>query len=114
LISGIYDIAQVSATPLSVAYYGEDQSAWGACSTLEPLAASSLPLLYSVSELDAAEFHKQAAQMVAATIAARGRYPRMHLLTGHNHVSPLLAVGLGAPLDPLGPLIQQFIADPSA
>lgn len=111
LISGMYDLAQTPANPLLAAYFGEDQSAWAACSTLEALATSSLPLLCSVSELDSPEFQRQAARMVAATIAARGRYPRMHWLTGHNHVSPLLSLGLGMPLDPLGPLIQQFIAE---
>jgi hypothetical protein len=32
----------------------------------------------------------------------------MHWLAGHNHLSPVLAVG--SPVDTLGPLIQDFIA----
>jgi len=110
LISGIYDMGQASNSPLHVAYYGEDQSKWAEASTLEGLATSNLPLMFSVSELDSAEFQKQAARMVAASYAARGRVPRLHWLSGHNHISPLLAVGLGAPLDALGPQIQDFIA----
>jgi arylformamidase len=47
--------------------------------------------------------------LVSAFTRARGRFPRMHWLAGHNHLSPVLAVGSPA-ADTLGPLIQQFIA----
>jgi triacylglycerol lipase len=108
LISGIYDVAHAGVNPFHLAYYGEDVTSWPACSTLPALARSELPLLFSVCELDRGDFHEQAAAVVTATIAARGRFPQMHYLTGHNHLSPVLA--LGSPLDTLGPLIRQFIA----
>jgi arylformamidase len=108
LISGIYDLAQAAVNPFHLAYYGEDVTAWPRCSTLPGLAASGLPLLFSVSELDPGEFHRQAAAVVAALTASQGRFPQMHYLAGHNHLSPVLA--LATEFDTLGPLIRQFIA----
>jgi triacylglycerol lipase len=108
LISGIYDLAQAEQSPLHVAYYGEDHASWPERSTLAGLAKSELPLLFSVCELDPAGFQKQAALVVAACAQRQGRFPRMHWLADHNHLSPVLA--LGTPLDTLGPLIRQFIA----
>jgi hypothetical protein len=32
----------------------------------------------------------------------------MHWLAGHNHLSPVLAIG--SPADTLGPLIQNFVS----
>jgi triacylglycerol lipase len=108
LVSGIYDVAQAEPSPLHVAYYGEDHASWSERSTLAALAESEVPLLFCVSELDPTDFQRQAALLVAACARRRGRFPRMHWLGDHNHLSPVLA--LGTPLDTLGPLIRQFIA----
>jgi triacylglycerol lipase len=108
LISGMYDVAQMAVNPFHLAYYGEDTSSWSRCSTLPALATAAVPLFFSVSELDREDFQQQAASVVAAVAAARGCFPQMHWLAGHNHLSPVLA--LGSPLDTLGPLIRQFIA----
>jgi len=108
LISGSYDVAQANANQFQLAYYGDDPHRWAAASTLQGLVASDLPLLFSVSEFDAADFQKQAALLTAAFTQARKRFPRMHWLAGHNHLSPVLAVG--SSVDTLGPLIRDFIA----
>ena len=108
MISGSYDVAQASANQFHLAYYGEAREAWPACSTLDGLVASDLPLLFSVSEFDPVDFQKQAGLLVDASVRTRARYPRMHWLEGHNHLSPVLAVG--SPADTLGPLIQNFIS----
>ncbi len=108
LLSGIYDIAQADPNPFQQAYYGESRANWSQCSTLEGLVAARLPLLFCVSELDGADFQKQAALLVSTFAQVHGRFPRMHWLAGHNHVSPILAVG--TPADTLGPLVTQFIA----
>ncbi|HTY48362.1 MAG TPA: alpha/beta hydrolase [Steroidobacteraceae bacterium] len=108
LISGSYDVAQADANPFHLAYYGEDSAAWPACSTLEALCATELPLFFTVSEFDAADFHKQAALLVAAWARTRRRFPRLHWLAGHNHLSPVQAIG--SPADTLGPLIRDFLA----
>jgi len=108
LLSGIYDIAQADPNPFQHAYYGETRANWSQCSTLEGLVAASLPLFFSVSEFDGADFQKQAALLVSTFAHVHGRFPEMHWLAGHNHVSPILAVG--TPADTLGPLVRNFIA----
>lgn len=108
MISGSYDVAQADVNPFHLAYYGERRESWPERSTVNGLIASSLPLMFSVSEYDGVGFQKQAALLVAEFARARARYPQMHWLSGHNHLSPVLAIGSAA--DTLGPLIQQFIA----
>jgi hypothetical protein len=107
MISGIYDIPRADPNPFQRAYYGEAREKWAACSTLEGLVRTELPLLFSVSEYDAADFQKQAALLAGAFAQARARFPRLHWLGGHNHLSPVLAIGSAA--DTLGPFIQDFI-----
>jgi triacylglycerol lipase len=107
MISGVYDITQADANQFQRAYYGEERDKWAACSTLEGLARSELPLLFTVSEYDGADFQRQAALLPTAFVQARGRFPRLHWLAGHNHLSPVLAIGSTA--DALGPFINDFI-----
>lgn len=108
MISGSYDVAEAEANTFHRAYYGEVPELWPQRSTIGGLIATDLPLFFSVSELDGADFQKQAALLVAAFTRARGRFPEMHWLAGHNHLSPVLAIG--SPADTLGSLIQNFIA----
>ncbi len=107
MISGVYDITQADANQFQRAYYGEDRDKWAACSTLEGLIVSELPLLFTVSEYDSADFQRQAALLPTAFVQARGRFPRLHWLAGHNHLSPVLAIGSAA--DTLGPCIHDFM-----
>jgi arylformamidase len=108
LLSGSYDVARADANPFHLAYYGEDAAAWPARSTLEALCATDLPLLVTICEFDGADFQQQAALLVAGYVRARRRFPPLHWLAGHNHLSPVLAIG--SPADTLGPLIRDFIA----
>lgn len=107
LVSGIYDVAAASVNQFHLAYYGEDRAAWPACSTLEGLVGTDLPLMLSVSEFDGADFQRQAAAFVSAYAAAHGRFAPLHWLPGHNHLSPVLAIG--SPGETLGPLIRSFV-----
>jgi triacylglycerol lipase len=108
MLSGIYDIAQAAPNPLHQAYYGAVQARWSQFSTLAGLVAAALPVMFSVSEFDGVDFQKQAALLVDTFARTHGRFPPMHWLAGHNHVSPVLAVG--TPDDTLGPLLRDFIA----
>ncbi|MXO65755.1 alpha/beta hydrolase [Altericroceibacterium endophyticum] len=112
LISCIYDVARADANPFHKAYYGEDESFYAGCSTQDGLISSPIPWLATVSEFDVPDFQKQAAALVAAYGKAHSRYPRMHYLTGHNHLSPGLEVG--SPGSTLEPIITQFIAAQTA
>jgi acetyl esterase/lipase len=108
MLSGVYDVARADPNPFQQAYYGAARETWARCSTLPGLVATDLPLLFCVSEFDGADFQKQAALLVDTYTRAHGRFPPLHWLSGHNHISPVLAVGTTA--DTLGPLIRSFIA----
>lgn len=108
LISCIFDPATAEVNSFHTAYYGEDASRYAACSTVDGLIATSVPVLATVSEFDGVDFQLQAAAYVAAYAKARQRYPRMHWLAGHNHLSP--ASEIGSPGAALEPIIQDFIA----
>jgi triacylglycerol lipase len=108
MISGVYDVATADANQFHKAYYGEDPAAYAACSSAEGLIASDVPQLFSVSEFDGSDFQKQAAAFVSRHLEARGTYPRMIYLSGHNHLSPVLQIG--SPSDTLGQEVLDFIA----
>ena len=108
MISGIYDVARADANQFHLAYYGADHAAWPGCSTLDGLAASKLPLFFSVSEFDGADFQNQAALLVARWQQAGKGFPPLYRLAGHNHLSP--AQSIGTPLGTLEPLIRDFVA----
>ncbi|MBC2776011.1 alpha/beta hydrolase [Parasphingopyxis marina] len=107
MISCIYDVEAAHANQFHIAYYGEDKAAYAECSTVEGLIEADIPFLASVSEFDIEDFQKQAADFVGRYGKARGAYPRMLYLEGHNHLSPALAVGSSA--DSLGPEIRAFV-----
>ncbi|MDB5717621.1 MAG: alpha/beta hydrolase fold family protein [Sphingomonas bacterium] len=108
MISGLYDIGRAERNQFQAAYFGAEEQHFPARSTLPRLAASEIPCFYSVSEYDPEDFQRQAAWMVEAWVQQRARWPEMHWLAGHNHLSSVSQVG--SPHDDLGPMIQDFIA----
>jgi len=108
LTSAIYDPPSKPLNPFDKAYYGEDPQVLVSASVVRGLIDTNVPLLATVSEFDPADFQTQAAAFVGAYGAARGAYPRMLWLEGHNHLSPAISVGGGA--DGLGPAILDFIS----
>ena len=112
MLSCIFDVAAAEPNPFNRAYYGDDPSTYPDASVDAGLIATTIPLLFSISEHDVADFQHQAARFVAAYAVARGAYPPMLYLHGHNHLSPVL--GIGSPGDTLGPDIRAFIATHSA
>ena len=93
LMSGIFDPTTASPNDFAAAYYGPDRASWGAANCMAGLIASPVPMQFSVTEFDPADFHQQAAQVVAQWFAAKGVMPEMHWLAGHNHLSPALCIG---------------------
>lgn len=93
LMSGIYDPLTADPNAHARAYYGDDRKGWGPASCVAGLLATPVPLQFSVAEFDPADFHHQAAQVVQQWTAAKGRFPEMHYLSGHNHLSPALSIG---------------------
>ncbi len=93
LMSGVYDTLSSEANPFNTAYYGEDRKAWGPASSMAGLLNTTIPLMLTISEFDAEDFQKQAAQFVGAWGVAHAGYPEMHYLAGHNHLSPAQSIG---------------------
>ena len=93
LVSGIYDVASAPPNQFQQAYYGADAAQYPARSTLDGLMQTAVPLLLAVSEFDPPEFQAQAAALTGAFMAAHQRFPRLHWLGGHNHLSPVLEIG---------------------
>jgi triacylglycerol lipase len=93
LMSGIYDTLSCARNEFHLAYYGDDPKAWGPASCMAGLLNTKVPLMLTVSELDPADFHTQAAQFVGAWGVAHAGYPEMHYLAGHNHLSPAQSIG---------------------
>lgn len=93
LMSGIYDPRNATADDGAIAYFGPDRRSWAQASCAADLLGMDVPLMFTVSELDPSDHQTQAAQMVGAWGLAHAAYPPMHLLAGHNHVSPVLSVG---------------------
>lgn len=94
LMSGIYDLENLQLGPHEQAYYGIDSSHFNNQSSLEGLMKTTLPCLYTVSEQDPETFQSQAYLVIEAHWARRRTLPRMLYLSGHNHMSPALVLGL--------------------
>ena len=108
LMSGIFDYVRLESRAMADAYFGTDPARFAEHSTLPLLAALDLPLMFTLAELEARTFHDQAMAVVEAFMARTGRWPAMHYLPGHNHISPAPLIGSVA--DDSGPLIERFIA----
>lgn len=107
LISGHYDLTSFEHTPYEDAYFGNDPARFGAQSALSALLETRVPCLFAVAELDPPLFQQQAAHLVQSHLAAKGSWPRMLYLPGHNHVSTVLQ--LDTPVDTLGRELSNFI-----
>jgi acetyl esterase/lipase len=106
LLSGIYDLAAAERGDLEVAYFGDRPAS--EVSALPALVDSQLPLLFSVAELDAWYFQRQAAGLVSAWFARHGSTPNLTWVQGHNHISEIASLGVDE--DALGVQLARFVA----
>lgn len=106
LLSGIYDLAAAQRGDLEVAYFGDHPAS--EVSALPALVDSQLPLMFSVAELDAWYFQRQAAGLVSAWFARHGTTPHLTWVQGHNHISEIASLGIDE--DALGGQLARFVA----
>ncbi|WP_254295273.1 alpha/beta hydrolase [Sphingomonas tagetis] len=105
LLSGFYEMtADVVGTP--AAYFGEDPGVWTDRSPLNHIAPGHVELLLTLAELDPAEVAHQTLRLAMELNAVDGRPPQLAWLEGHNHVSPVLGIGLGD--DRPGKIVRSF------
>ena len=107
MMSGIYDTLNTTPNDFHRAYYGEERGDWGPASMQAGLINSDIPLLFTVSELDPRDFQVAAARLAGEWGAAKGEFPRLHHLAGHNHLSP--ATSLGSPVTEVEALVAEFV-----
>ncbi len=103
-------LGDTTQTPnqFSLAYYGDSPATLVEARCTQGLLSTKVPLMFTVSEMDPKDFQDQAAQVSAAWHAAKGVYPPMEYMAGHNHLSPAQCIGSSE--DDLGPRIARFIA----
>lgn len=108
MLSGLYDVPSAARNPYQDAYFGTDPARFAAQSSVNGLATTSVPCLFTVSENDPADFQRQAALLVARRVAAMGIWPDFRWLEGHNHISPVHQIH--SSVDELGPVLARFVA----
>jgi triacylglycerol lipase len=107
LMSGLYDTVAGEPNENHRAYYGTDTSKYAAASCMPGLLATGLPLCFTVSEYDPDAFQQEAARVAGAWGLAKGAYPEMHYLVGHNHLTP--SQSLGSPVKDVEALVAGFV-----
>ena len=107
LMSGLYDTVAAPPNDNHRAYYGTDPSTYAAASCLPGLLETGIPLCFTVSEFDPAMFQEEAARTVGAWGAAKGSFPEMHYLVGHNHLTP--SQSLSSPIKDVERLVADFV-----
>ena len=107
LMSGIYDTLNTTPNDFHRAYYGEERSDWGPASMQAGLINSEIPQLFTVCEFDPRDFQVAAARLAGEWGAAKGEFPPLHRLAGHNHLSP--AVSIGSPETEVEELLADFV-----
>ncbi len=107
MLSGLYDVPSAARNPYQDAYFGTDPARFPAQSSVDGLAMTAVPCLFTVSENDPADFQRQASLLVARRVAATGRWPDFHWLEGHNHISPVHQIR--SSVDMLGPVLARFV-----
>ncbi|GHE47051.1 alpha/beta hydrolase [Streptomyces capitiformicae] len=102
LLSGIYDLRELRQNELLRSYYGSDPAELPAREALPGLRDCAIPLLACVAELDPPDFHAQAE-------AVRDFVSSFVHVTGHNHISEIVALGVDDA--PLGEPLLRFIEE---
>ncbi len=107
LLSGMYDLAAAPRNPMHSAYLGDDEEQYRRASSLPGLLATSVPLLFVLTEMDPDDFQRQTLGLVNAWLVRHGRWPSLALMLGHNHLSSTMH--LNTPDEFLGERILDLV-----
>lgn len=107
LLSGMYDFTAYEPSEKETSYLGKDISRYGEYSSMKGLVETSTPLLVAMAEHDPAMFMRQSVTLIRQRLERHGTLPQTVYMTGQNHVSGILCLGLEG--DVLGPQILQFV-----
>jgi triacylglycerol lipase len=114
LLSGIDDVPAAmefdKLRPMTQTYFGTDEGRYPAMSTVSGVAASPIPTLIGIAELDPPPMHEQAWLLMTQLYLRNRRIPPSVWAAGHNHLSYVL--GLGVDDDSvLDDVVRRFIDD---
>lgn len=107
--SGVYDMVRMETSANHRAYFGADPARYAERSSVEALAASSIPLLVSCAEYDPRKFPPQAELLLAAIRERRGRPAPSICLPGHTHFSQVFHLNARGVPSFYGSLLAAFI-----
>jgi len=107
LMSGLYDTVASEPSYNHRAYYGDDPAKYPEANMVPGLLATPVPLCFTLSEFDPDAFQLEAARLAGAWGEAKGSYPEMHYLVGHNHLTP--SQSLGSPVKDVETLVAGFV-----
>lgn len=103
LMSGIYSVHPEFPVPSVNLYYGNDLRLCADRSPIAHVNGSRIPVVMTHAELEPEFFGMQAAALFAELNRRDGYAPCFAVLKGHNHLSPVQA--MGSATDLLGPAI---------
>lgn len=106
-LSGLYNLETLAADEMTASYFGADRTLHRERSPLPGLLAAHIPCLIALAEREPPIFERQALELLTALHERDHRLPPFVHLSGQNHLSEILHLGL--PGDRLGPAILDFI-----
>jgi acetyl esterase/lipase len=98
LLSGVYDVAAAMESailrPIAQSYFGTDEGRYPAMSTVAGVAASRIPTLIGVAELDPPPIHEQAWLLMTRLYLRDRLIPPTVWAPAHNHLCYVLGLGV--------------------
>jgi acetyl esterase/lipase len=110
LMNGIYEMTPAHQNlPNFAAYFGSDPALYRQRSPLYAVSTSRTPLSLFVAEFDPPMLATPTLDLASEVCLRDGKCPPLTWMAGHNHVSPIFAIG--TPADDVGPAILDIMAD---
>ena len=106
-MSGIYDTLNTTPNDFHRAYYGEERAMLGPGLDAGRADQHGDPAAVHRLRARSEDFQVAAARLAGEWGAAKGEFPRLHHLAGHNHLSP--ALSLGSPETEVEELVADFV-----
>lgn len=91
LLSGLYGVTPMEGPDSQ--YFGSDAVKHAERASLQSIADSAVPLMVACAEFDPARFQAEFIALLQAVHRTRGRLPRAHYASGHNHYTMAMHVG---------------------
>ena len=91
--SGPFLVETADEAESHIAYWGADKSTWADISFKGNIKRTDIPVLMTHSEFDPVAIDKGFAFLLNEMVNVADMNPRTRFLAGHNHISPMAAIG---------------------